>query len=366
LKFLWAPLMDRYLPPFLGRRTGWMLIAQICLIISIAGMGFFDPSKALWLTLIAAIMVAFFSASQDIVVDAYRTDLLDPRERGPGAALYIAGYRIAFVVSGALALFMSDHMPWKTVYLVMASTMLIGVLASLAAPQPAGSQKPPANLKDAVVLPLLDFFSRRGAWEILFFILIYKIDVVMATALTTPFLMSLDFTRTQIGWVFKVFGLLATIVGTLFGGAMMVRLGMKKSLWVFGITQGISGLSFMVLAHLGNIYPMILVNRAESLFPMMVFSIAAENFCSGMGTAAYSAFLMSLCNKKFSATQFALLTSIMALTRTLGVAPAGFMVKAMGWENFFLLATLIAIPSLLMLLRYDRWQQLEEAPAIKI
>jgi len=345
LKFLWAPLMDRFSLPFLGRRVGWILLMQILLFFSIAVMGFVSPAQYSWTAAIIALFVSFFSASQDIVVDAYRTDLLDKHEIGPGASLYVTGYRVAMLVSGALALIMADHLPWQTVYLTMAATMGVGILASLLAPLSRVSAAAPKTLAEAVVMPLMEFFKRKGAYEIIAFVVLYKIDVVLATAITTPFILEMGFTKTDIGAVTKGFGLVATILGTLTGGALMVRLGMKRSLWTFGITQAFSGMSFMLLARLGYHYP------------MMVTAIAAENFCSGMGNAAYSGFLMSLCNKRFSATQFALLTSLMAVTRVLGSSPSGYLAKTMGWEQYFLFATLAAIPSLILLTRYPKWAQ---------
>lgn len=354
VKYLWAPLLDRFTLPFLGRRQGWILFFQILLLVSIAAMGTINPAQYPWFAALLALGVAFFSASQDIVVDAYRTDVLEVDEIGPGASLYVTGYRIAMLVSGAVALMLADRLPWRLVYFIMALTMLIGIITSYFAPQPRVVVTPPTSLRDAVVLPFFDFFKRTGAFEILLFVVLYKIDVTVVTALTTPFMMELGFTKTDIGLVTKGFGLVATIVGTLVGGTAMVKLGMKKSLWTFGITQAIAGLSFLMLARLGHHYP------------MMVFAIAAENFCSGMGNAAYSGFMMSLCNKRFTATQFALLTSIMAITRVLGASPSGYLAKAMGWEWYFIFGTVISIPSLLLLLRYDRWIQplaLDSAPS---
>lgn len=342
-KFLWSPIMDRYVPPFLGRRRGWMIVMQLMLVLAIAAMAFSQPAANPGMLALLAVIVAFFSASQDIVVDAYRTEVLLPEELGPGASLYIMGYRIALLVSGALALILADHLPWKTVYLLMSTTMFIGVLATLFGPEPQVEAKPPKSLIDAVYLPFVEFFKRAGAIEILIFIILYKLDAVIASALGTPFLMELGFTKTDIAATYKVFGMIATIVGTLVGGTLMVRMGMLKSLWVFGIFQGVAGASFMVLARLGHNYM------------MMVGAIAAENFCSGMGTAAYSAFLMSLCDKRFTATQYALLTSLMAISRVVVGAPTGWLAKTVGWEQYFLISILVAIPSLLMLLRFKKW-----------
>jgi len=342
-KYLWAPIMDRFVPPFLGRRRGWMLVTQIGLVLAISAMAFSDPAGATGIFAVIAFLVAFVSASQDVVVDAYRTEVLEPVELGPGAGVHILGYRIAMLTSGAIALILADRLPWKTVYLLMAGSLMVGVVASLFSPEPRLKEKPPASLKEAVVEPFVEFLSRPGALGILLFVILYKLDVVMATALTTPFMLELGFTKTDIGAVTKGFGMAATIVGTLAGGAFVARAGMLASLWLFGVLQSVSTLAFLALARLGHHYP------------MMVAAIGLENLCSGMGTAAYAAFLMSLCNKRFTATQYALLTSLMAITRVIVGAPTGFMARALGWELYFLVSMLAAAPGLLLLLRYPRW-----------
>ncbi len=343
VKYLWAPVMDRFIPPFLGRRRGWMLVTQLGLVLAIAAMAFSDPAGATTLFAVLAFLVAFVSASQDIVVDAYRTEVLEPLELGPGASVHIMGYRIAMLTSGAIALILADRLPWKTVYLLMAGSLLVGVVASILSPEPALKEKPPASLREAVVEPFFEFLSRPGAVGILLFVILYKLDVVMATALTTPFMLELGFTKTDIGAVTKGLGMAATIVGTLAGGAVVARLGMKASLWIFGILQSVSTLAFLVLARLGHHYP------------AMVAAIGLENLCSGMGTAAYAAFLMSLCNKRFTATQYAILTSLMAVTRVIVGAPTGYLAKTYGWELYFLVSMLAAVPGLLLLLQYSRW-----------
>ncbi|OGP80993.1 MAG: AmpG family muropeptide MFS transporter [Deltaproteobacteria bacterium RBG_16_64_85] len=343
VKYLWAPVMDRFIPPFLGRRRGWMLVTQLGLVFAISAMAFSNPSGATTLFAVLAFLVAFVSASQDVVVDAYRTEVLEPVELGPGAGVHILGYRIAMLTSGALALILADRLPWKTVYLLMAGSMLVGVAASVFSPEPQLEERPPASLKEAVAQPFVEFLSRPGALGILLFVILYKLDVVMATALTTPFMLELGFTKTDIGAVTKGFGMVATIVGTLAGGAVVARAGMKASLWLFGILQSVSTLAFLALARLGHHYP------------MMVAAIGLENLCSGMGTAAYVAFLMSLCNKRFTATQYALLTSLMAITRVIVGAPTGYLAKTIGWELYFLVSMLSAVPGLLLLLLYPRW-----------
>lgn len=345
VKFLWSPLMDAYVPPLFGRRRGWLFVTQMLLALAIAGMAVLDPALQPLEMATIAFLVAFFSASQDIVVDAYRTDILVPEEYGLGSGAYVMGYRLAMLVSGALALILADQMPWRAVYLLMALTMGVGVLTTLfLASEPTAKEPPPHDLKEAVVLPLADFFSRKGSFEILSFIVLYKLDVVVALALTTTFLLQMGFSNTDIGAVNKGVGLVATIVGTFTGGAVMTQLGMKRSLWTFGILQGVGNLLFVALAHFGKSYP------------LMVGAVATENLLSGMGNAAYAAFLMSLCNKKFSATQYALLTSLMALTRVLAGSASGFLAERLGWEMYFMVAITLMVPGLALLTRYDRWK----------
>jgi PAT family beta-lactamase induction signal transducer AmpG len=345
LKFLWAPLMDRYIPPFLGRRRGWMLMSQITLILGLIFMSTCDPTQAPATLAFLALCVAFSSASQDIVIDAYKTELLKPSEFGLGAATANLGYRLSMLFSGAFALILSDQISWHAIYLLMAASIGVGVLTSVLAPEPLASVAAPKSLTEAVIQPFLDFFKRKKALDLIAFIILYKLDVVVAVALMTPFMMELGFTKTDIGAVTKGFGLVATLVGTFFGGIWLSRLGIHASLWIFGILQGISGLCFYILANLGHHYP------------MMVITIAAENFFSGMGNAAYAAFLMSLCNPRFTATQFALLTSLMALTRTLAGAPTGWLAKTVGWNHYFLISMLLMIPGLLLLTRFKAWTE---------
>jgi PAT family beta-lactamase induction signal transducer AmpG len=347
LKFLWSPLMDHYVPPILGRRRGWILVCQIALMLAIVAMAFSKPAASPMVLALLAFLVAFISASQDIVVDAYRTEILAQEEFGAGAGVYMTGYRIAMIISGSISLMMASKMSWKAVYIVMALTILIGIVATLLAPEPAVPTKAPKSLSEAFVLPLVEYLKRKGALEMLTFVLIYKLDVVVAMAMTTPFLLQLGFTTFDVGAVNKGVGLFATIVGALAGGAMMSKIGLKRSLWAFGILQGVSGFAFMTLARLGHHYP------------MMVTSIIAANFCGGLGTAAFSAFMMSLCDKRFTATQFALITSLMAVSRVFVSAPTGWLAKNVGWETYFLISILIAIPGLLLLLRYDKWHKLK-------
>ncbi len=348
-KFLVAPFMDRFFPKFLGRRRGWMLVTQIGLAASIAGMALTSPAYSITAMAGLAVLVAFFSSSQDIVIDAYRTEALEVDEYGAGSAVYIMGYRLAMLVSGALALVMADQYSWKAVYLFMAATIIVGVIGTLLGPEPV-TGKPPRTLREAVVEPLKEFFLRPGAIEILLFLLLYKLDVAVGTALMTKFFLDVGFTKTEIGTVTKVFGLIATIVGSLIGGALIPRLGMLRSLVIFGILQGVTNLFFVMMTHVGN------------SMPGLIVTIGAENLASGMGTAAYAAFLMSLCNKRFTATQYALFTSLMAVPTKILSAPTGYLKEAVGWENYFIIATLLMFPGLLMLYRFKHWKRPVDNP----
>ncbi len=349
VKFLWAPVLDRFTLPFLGRRRGWLLIAQIVLTLCIAGFGFSDPKNSPWMLAFAAFLVTFFSASQDIVIDAYRREDLSDEELGLGSSLYVNGYRMGMLLAGGGGLIMADHLPFSMVYLIMAACMLPGILATLLAREPVVNAGSPKTIKEAVINPLTEYFSRNGALWILAFILMYKIGDTMASAMTTPFYLDIGFSKTEIGTVVKLFGFWATIAGALIGGVIMIRLGINRSLWVFGFLQAISTAGFALLARIGYSIPALSV------------VIGFENLSSGMGTAAYMAFMASITNKKFTATQYALLTSLMAVPRTVASAPTGFLAKNMGWENFFIACTLIAIPGMLLLLKFAPWKSKETA-----
>lgn len=292
-----------------------------------------------------ALLIAFFSASQDIVIDAYRAEILKPDELGPGSGVTQLGYRVgAFMVGGAMAFILADQMSWPQVYVIIGSLMLIGLIATFIAPEPE-VKSTPKTLSEAVVLPFLEFLKRHHAAEILIFILFYKMDAAFAVALLTKFVLSLGFTNTDIGTVIKIYGLGASILGSLLGGIWMMKLGMKRSLWTFGILQGFAGLALYALAHVGH------------HMPTLILAVSTENFFSGLGNAVYAAFIMSLCDKRYTATQFALLTSVMALTRMIANAPSGFIAKAVGWEYYFIISVLLMIPSLLLLRRYDLWMK---------
>ena len=343
LKFLWAPVLDRFTLPFLGRRRGWLLIAQVTLIFSISGLGFSDPVKNPWMMAFAAFLVTFFSASQDTVVDAYRREDLPDEELGLGSSLYVNGYRVGMLLASGGGLIMADHMPFFMVYQIMALCMLPGVVTTLLAPEPEIHVGTPKTMREAVFDPLIDYFSRRDALWILAFILFYKIGDTMASAMTIPFYLDIGFSKTQIGMVVKLFGFWAIVAGTLIGGVIMLRLGINRSLWAFGFFQAVSTAGFAVLAFFGN------------SLPLLSTVIAFENLSSGMGTAAFIAFMASITNKKFTATQYALLSSLMGVPRVMASAPTGFLAKNLGWETFFIMCTLIAVPGMLLLLKFAPW-----------
>ncbi|CCH67669.1 AmpG permease [Richelia intracellularis HH01] len=330
LKFLWSPLLDRFSLPLLGRRRGWLITLQIGLLLAIACMGLQQPKQALQLLVINALVISFLSASQDVVVDAYRADVLKPLEMGIGTAVYVTGYRIALLLAGALALILADIVSWSVVYFSMAGCMVLGVLGTLFAQEPE-ELNPPTSIKEAVILPFGEFFQRQGLFQgflILLFIVLYKLGDAFVNNMSTSFLLQTGFTQTDIGTIQGGMGLIATIIGTLAGGALLSQIGINRSLWIFGILQALSNLSYLVLASVGKNYQFLLA------------AINIENFCAGLGTAAFVAFLMSLCEQRFSATQYALLSSFMAVSRDILVAPAGALAKSTGW-SFFLLSVFL-------------------------
>lgn len=338
-KFLWAPLMDRFAPPIFGRRRGWILLAQLALLATIGFMGTLSPRETPWLLGGTALLVAFLSASQDIVIDAYRTDVLHESERGAGAAISVMGYRIAMLVSGGLALVLADQvLGWSGMYFLMASLMGVGMVATWFAPEPEDAGRAPASLGAAFVEPLREFLTRHGAWLLLLLIVLYKLGDAFAGTLTTAFLIrGVGFSATDVGAINKALGLAATITGALVGGAWMAGLGLYRSLMIFGVLQAVTNLGFMVLAMAGKSYS------------LMVAAVGAENLCGGMGTAAFVALLMSLCNHRFSATQYALLSALAAVGRVYVGPASGYLVVAIGWAPFFFFTFLIALPGLWLL-----------------
>ncbi|MEW6162435.1 MAG: MFS transporter [Nitrospirota bacterium] len=338
IKFLWSPFMDRFVPPWLGRRRGWIIITQFILMLGISAMAFSSPRQIPWMLAGLALTVAFTSASQDIVIDAYRTDVLKERERGAGAAVFVMGYRIAMLVSGALALILSDYIGWQSTYLLMAAGMIVGMISTFLGSEPEERITPPFSLQEAVLGPLKDYFSRNATIPLLFLIVLYKLGDAYAGVLTTAFLIKgIGFSASEVGTINKGLGLVSLIGGAMFGGSLMVRLGLFHSLLSFGILQALSNLSFVFLAWIGKSYG------------MLIFAVAFENLSGGMGTAAFISLLMAMCNHRYTATQYALLSSLAALGRIFIGPTSGFVAEALGWAGFFFITALSALPGLWLL-----------------
>lgn len=338
-KFLWSPLMDRYTPSFLGRRRGWLLVTQLALIAGIFAMGFMQPSRDLTLLAALAVLVAFCSASQDIVFDAWKTDVLPPEERGSGVAITVLGYRLAMLISGGLALWLADHyLGWQATYWLMAGLMVPGLLATWLAKEPEAPAREPHSLRQAVIFPLKDFFQRDNAWLLITLVILYKLGDAFAASLTTTFLIrGVGFSAGDVGLVNKTLGLLATIIGALYGGMLMQRLSLFRALLIFGVLQAVSNFAYWLLA----VTPAHLWSMASAVF--------IENLCGGMGTAAFVALLMTLCNKSYSATQFALLSALAAVGRVYVGPAAGWLVELWGWPTFYAFTVFAGVPGLLLL-----------------
>lgn len=348
LKFLWAPLMDRWIPPLLGRRRGWLLITQLALLLGIAGMTLADPNLSPYLLMSLAFLVAFLSASQDVAVDAYRTDILTPEERGLGSTLYMWGYRIAMLVSGGVALAIAQHYGWRTTYLLMASLMIVGLIATWFAETPVTDKQTqylePFTFKAAVIYPFKDFLTRKSSILILIFILLYKLGDALSVSLTTPFLVrGLGFSLTTVAVVNKGIGFAATMAGLFIGGLLMARMTLWRSLFYFGLLQAAAILCLLQLSLIGPNYG------------FLVFTIGLDNFCNALGSVAFVALLMSLCNPNYTATQFALLTAFASVGRVFIGPAAGVIASHFNWPTFFIISLLMCLPGLGLLwyLRQD-------------
>ncbi|MDJ0793055.1 MAG: AmpG family muropeptide MFS transporter [Woeseiaceae bacterium] len=347
-KFAWAPFMDRFTLPFLGHRRGWMLLTQVLLLVSISAMGFIQPDLNLWTVAYLSVAVAFFSASQDIVLDAYRRELLPDVELGLGNAIHVQTYRLSGLVPGALGLILADYMPWHMVFIIVASFMFVGIVLTLAIDEAIKDPTPPQTMREAVIEPFRDFIGRSGLAPALFvlaFLFFYKLGDNMATALQTAFFIDVGFTLTQIGAIAKTAGLIAAIGGGLVGGLIMVKLSINRALWLFGLVQIVSILGFALLSVIGP-------------DPWMLgFVVAFEYLGVGLGTAALTAYIARSTNVAFAATQFALFTALAATPRTLANAVTGVIVEQTGWTNFFLLCTALAVPGMLLLLKVAPWNE---------
>ncbi len=351
LKFLWSPLMDQLpLPPlttWLGRRRGWLLATQLALIVTMVGLGQTVPGVDPALTALWAVALAFASASQDIVIDAYRVEILEPEEQGAGAANIVFGYRVGMLASGAGALYVASIAPWSTVYIIMAACMGLGMIATLLAPEPEAPRIAPAIgsaaeralawLKRAVAEPFLEFLYRPGWLTFLAFVLLYKLGDAAVGVMNSPLYVELGFEKTEVANVVKLFGLAATLIGAFLGGVMVARLGLLPALWICGVLQLFSNLGFAGLALAGH--------DVSALAAVIAF----ENLAGGMGTTAFVAFLAALCNRNYTATQYALLSSLMAVARTFIAAPGGFIAEQVNWPIYFLLTAIVAIPGLLLI-----------------
>ena len=345
LKFLWAPVMDRFKLPILTRRRGWMLLCQWLVFGAIGVLAHLDPTQASGMVAIAALVVAFFSASQDIVTDAYRTDVLSFTERASGTAVFVAGYRLAMIVAGAGALILSDYLSWKTVYLILGGMVALSSLATYFAPVPDEVQATPKSWSEAIAKPIGEFFSRRGSvrWtlSILTIVALYKVGDAVAGHMLIPFLMDVGFTRTEVGALLKGLGLAATMGGALLGGVLVPRWGLRRTLIGFGLLQAVANILYASLAAVGKDYA------------LMTTAITVDNLCGGLGTAAFVAFLMTLCNKRFTAFQYALLSSLASVAGRFLGAGGGWMVEQWDWEMFFIVTILAAVPALFLLFVVD-------------
>lgn len=352
LKFLWAPLLDRFVPPFLGRRRGWIVLLQALVALIIAALGLQAPGDAIYVVAVLSLMLAFLSASQDVVIDAYRTDSLRPEERGIGSTAVQIGWRVAFYVSGALAMVLSGVIGWRATYLTMAAIMAATTLLTWAAPEPEVRVQAPRTLQEAVVAPIREFFGRPGVAAVLLLVVLYKLGDAAALSLSTAFLIKgVGFTAAQVGAVAKTTSITATIIGTVLGGLAFARLGLYRSLFVFGVLQAATNLLYSLLAVKGH----------DLTF--MVLAVGIDNLAGSMAATIFGAFVMALCDPRFSAFQFALLSALAALSRTFVGPVSAVLVAQVGWPLFFVICFLTGAPGLLLLWRMrPRVEALDQVP----
>jgi len=361
-KFLWSPLLDRYVVPMLGRRRGWMLLTQLGLLAVIAAMGAFSPQSELRIIAYIATLLAFLSATQDIVLDAYRRELLADNELGMGSAVHVNAYRIAGLVPGSLSLILSDMLPWNMVFVVTALFMLPGIAMTLMVKEPVNNAAP-KTLRAAVIEPFREFIQRQGwrsALWILAFLFFYKLGDSMCTALATPFYLDMGFSKTDIGLIAKNAGLWPAVIGGMLGGLWMLKIGINRALWLFGVVQLLSILGFAWLAAVGYHSEIAVLERAQ-----LALVIGLEALGVGLGTVAFVAFIARSTHPAYTATQFALFTSLMAVPRTFANAATGWLVEGMGWTGFFLLCAVLAVPGMLLLLKVAPWHEPVDNEPIK-
>lgn len=352
-KFLWSPVMDRFKLPFLGRRRGWALLTQVLLLVSIGLLGHFNPSTSIQAIVWIVFAVALFSASQDIVIDAYRRELLADDELGTGTSFWINAYRLSGLVPGSLALILADHLPWSTVFWITAAFMLVGIVTTLLVKEESDDDLAPHTLREAVIDPFVEFFSRDGiaaGLAILAFLFLYKLGDNMATALATPFYLDMGYSKTEIGSVAKFAGLWAVLAGATVGGIVMLKVSINRALWLFGFVQ------------LLTIVPYIWLSQAGHSLAGLFVVVSGEYLAVGLGTVALTAFMARETSKAFTATQFALFSSLIAVPRTVANATTGFIVEAVGWTQFFVICTALAVPGMLMLFKVAPWNAEDEDP----
>ena len=358
-KFLWSPLLDRYAVPILGRRRGWMLLTQAALLVVIASLGGFSPQRDLSMIVLLTTLLAFLSATLDIALDAYRRELLFDNELGLGNAVHVNAYRISGLIPGSLALILADHLPWDMVFMITALFMLPGMVMTLLVNEPLVAHAP-KTLRDAVVEPFHEFITRKG-WQsallILAFLFFYKLVDSLCTALATPFYLDMGFSKSQIGLIAKNAGLWPAVIGALLGGIWMLKIGINRALWLFGVVQVVSIFGFYWLASVGHHAEITPVELAQ-----LAFVIGLEAFGVGLGTAAFVAYIAHTTHPAFTATQFALFTSLAAVPRTFVNATAGWLADQMGWSGFFLLCAALAIPGMLLLLKVAPWGETQPVP----
>lgn len=353
-KFAWAPLLDRYIPPFLSRRRGWISIMQLLLSILFFVMAELNPANTPGWIGVIALFIAIFSATQDIGVDAYRTDILRTDERGLGAAAFTFSYRMAMLVAGGLALIMADHFGWRFVYQMMGILMGISVILTCFMPREDSAPFASSSFLQIFKDSLMDLWQRDNITLILLFILLYKIGDALALSLMTNFLLKgLQFSLTDIGIAYKLFGLVATILGAFVSGILLTRMNLFKALLWFGLAQAFSNLFFALLAIVGKNYV------------LMVSSIFIESFCSGMSTAAFMVFIMSLCNKQYTAGQYAALSALFSLGRVIAGPVASVIVENFGWINFYELSFVLCFPGIFILIALRNQASMKNAePAL--
>lgn len=340
-KFLWAPIFDRY-KILMGRRRGWLIVFQILLLLSTASLGFFNAVIDLKTIAIISFLIAIFSASHDVVIDAYRREILDDAELGIGNAIHVNAYKISSLIPGSLSLILADMISWQDVFLITSLFMLVGIAMTLAVKEPDTQYIQPKNFKDSVIQPFISFFKKNGrvnALYILLFIFLYKLGDSMATALVTPFYIDLNFSMTEIGIIAKNAGLWASVIGGFLGGIWMIKIGINKALWIFGFLQLVTIIPFIVLSMVGH--NLILLG----------ITVGLESFAMGLGTTVLIAFISKQTDPRYTATQFALFTSLASIPRSITNASTGFIVESLGWTNFFYLCFMLAIPGMVLLLK---------------